>query len=330
MKDDLVEIVEQIQRQCILVIGDMVADVYLDGRISRISREAPVLVLEQEKENFVPGGAANVVHNVATLGGLVWAVGILGSDEQGRGLRLVLEEKGVNTEGLVHDSSRLTISKTRVVAGGAGTVSQQIVRIDRETKAPLSQFVEAELSKVLAELLPKVKGVVLSDYGSGTITEALRKQVIEFCDNNVIPCVVDSRYDLLSFKGVHYIKQNDAEAAKVAGFEITNDELLLKAGAIILEKMNAKGVLITRGSKGMTLFENNGAIHHVPVTNKSEVFDVSGAGDTTVATFILCLASGVEPVLAAELANFASGIAVRKFGTAAVTAKELKQVIGAN
>ena len=139
-----------------------------------------------------------------------------------------------------------------------------------QTKAPLSQFVEAELSKVLAELLPKVKGVVLSDYGSGTITEALRKQVIEFCDNNVIPCVVDSRYDLLSFKGVHYIKQNDAEAAKVAGFEITNDELLLKAGAIILEKMNAKGVLITRGSKGMTLFENNGAIHHVPVTNKSE------------------------------------------------------------
>ena len=330
MEDNLMDIIARIQQQRVLVIGDMVADIYLDGRISRISREAPVLVLEQEKEKFVPGGAANVVHNVATLGGIVWAVGTVGFDEQGHGLRAALEEKGVNTEGLIDDKNRLTISKTRIIAGGAATVSQQIVRIDRETKDPLSETVEAAIEASLATLLPKVSGVVLSDYGSGTITKKLTRQIFAYCNAHDIPCIIDSRYDLLSFVGAHYIKQNDAEAGKIVGFEIKNHETLLKAGAILLEKMQAKGILITQGSEGMTLFERNGAVHHIPVSNKSEVFDVSGAGDTAVATFILCLSAGVEPVFAAKLANFASGIAVRKLGTAAVTANELKEWIGAN
>lgn len=328
MKSDLVDVINQMQEKKILVIGDMVADVYLHGTISRISREAPVLVLEQAEEKIVAGGAANVVHNVATLGGAVWAVGLLGQDQAGEGLAQILVEKGVHIDGLLSLNNRATITKTRIIAGGAATVSQQIVRIDKENNMAMSAAVEAKLMNSLADILKNVDGVVLSDYGSGTITDSIKKQIIYNCKKRNIPCMVDSRYDLLSFAGVDYVKQNDAEASANVGFIIKNEESLLEAGAILLEKMQAKGVLITRGDKGMTLFEANGAVHNIPVSSRSEVFDVSGAGDTCVAAMILAIAAGVEPALAAEISNIASGIAVRKLGTATVSATELKNVIG--
>lgn len=290
------------QGRDILVIGDMVADIYLDGRISRISREAPVLVLEQAGEKVVAGGAANVVNNIATLGGKVHAVGLVGRDKSADGLRAILAKNGADVRGLIADDSRPTISKTRIIAGGRATVSQQIVRIDRESKAPMAPAIEAELCAYIKSVLPTVEGVVISDYGSGTVTEGLQSLLIDYCQTKGIPSIVDSRYAVRRFHGIGYVKQNDAEIAA------------------------AKGVLVTRGELGMVLVEH-GAVHEIPVSDKSEVFDVSGAGDTCVAAVILALAAGIAPATAARLSNIASGIAVRKLGTSTVSVRELAEVI---
>lgn len=290
------------QGRDILVIGDMVADIYLDGRISRISREAPVLVLEQAGEKVVAGGAANVVNNIATLGGKVHAVGLVGRDKSADGLREILAANGADVRGLIADDSRPTISKTRIIAGGRATVSQQIVRIDRESKAPMAPAIEAELRAYIKSILPTVEGVVISDYGSGTVTEGLQSLLIDYCQTKGIPSIVDSRYAVRRFYGIGYVKQNDAEIAA------------------------AKGVLVTRGELGMVLVEH-GAVHEIPVSDKSEVFDVSGAGDTCVAAVILALAAGIAPATAARLSNIASGIAVRKLGTSTVSVRELAEVI---
>ena len=328
MKTDLIDIVDQLAGQRILVIGDMVADVYLEGTISRISREAPVLVLEQAAERVVAGGAANVVNNAATLGGQVFAVGLLGLDRAARGLKEILEGNHVNTQGFFCDEKRPTITKTRIVAGGRATVSQQIVRIDKESREPMTKAFESQISQYLKKILPRIGGIVLSDYGCGTITEALKQQLLDYAHKHSIPVIVDSRYDIRRFRGTDYIKQNDAELAAAVGRELTDEEALYDAGQQLLQELDAKGVLITRGEKGMVLFEASGAIHDIPVSDKSEVYDVSGAGDTCVATVILSLAAGIEPARAAELSNIASGIAVRKLGTATVSADELRLNIG--
>lgn len=327
MDKALLEVIEKIQGSEVLIIGDMIADIYLEGTISRISREAPVLVLEQAAERVVAGGAANVVNNAATLGGVVHAAGLLGDDSGANGLTRILAERGVDIKGFVRDVNRPTISKTRVIAGGRTTVSQQVVRIDKESKAPMNADQEEQLSQYLNLVLPQVKGVVLSDYGSGTITDKLKKQILTYCQEHHIPTIVDSRYDILRFKSVDYIKQNDAELAAAVGRSLHNEAELVAAGKELLEKMSAKGVLITRGEEGMTLFGADGSVNHIPVSDKSEVFDVSGAGDTCVATVILALAAGVEPLAAATLSNIASGIAVRKMGTAVVSAQELRDFV---
>ncbi len=323
MKQELIDIIEQMKGRRILVLGDMVADIYLDGRISRISREAPVLVLEQADEKIVAGGAANVVNNIATLGGQVFAVGLVGLDSAARGLKEILEGNGAHTQGLFCDEKRPTISKTRIIAGGRATVSQQIVRIDKESKEPMTPAFESNMLQYINKLLPKIDGVVLSDYGSGTITGKIRTSILRHCKERGIPSIVDSRYAIHRFEGVGYVKQNDAELAAAVGRELRTEDDLYDAGQELLGELKAQGVLITRGEKGMVLFEDNGAIHDIPVSDKSEVYDVSGAGDTCVATVILALAAGVAPAQAAELSNIASGIAVRKLGTATVSAEEL-------
>lgn len=318
------------QGRKILVIGDMVADVYLSGQIGRISREAPVLILQQIEERIVPGGAANVVANTATLGGEVFAVGVVGEDAYANQLRQMLEQLGVHTEGLVTDSSRPTISKVRVIAGGRATVSQQVVRLDRESNEPLSKKIEAQLIAKLDSILPQVEGIVLSDYGSGTLTEDVKKWLINYANKNKILSIVDSRYDIGRFSGVGYVKQSDNELAAFVGHEINSMGALIEGGSELLKKTNASAVLITRGEKGMSLFERSGAVHHIPVSDKSEVFDVSGAGDTCVSAFILALTGKVTPINAARIANYAAGIAVRKLGTSMVFFTELENVLSKN
>ena len=312
----------------ILIIGDMVADVYLKGNISRVSREAPVLVLEHAGEKVVPGGAANVVHNVATLGGQAFAVGLIGNDKAGSGLRDILNDKNVDTKGLIVEENRPTITKTRIIAGGSATVSQQIVRIDQEVKASILKQSEESFINILKQVIDKIDAVVLSDYGSGMLSDKIRSFIIESCQEKNIKTIVDSRYDILKFEGVSFVKQNEAEAAKAVGFELTSEDAVVTAGKILLEKLQAEGIIISRGEQGMSLIQDNGEIHHIPVVDKSEVFDVSGAGDTAVAAFILAIASGAKPVEATKIANFAAGIAVRKLGTATVSNEELNEVLG--
>lgn len=370
------EAIEKLSGQPVLVLGDMIADIYLYGTIARISREAPVLVLEQSTEKIVAGGAANVINNGATLGGRIFAAGLVGDDNAAKGLSGILQEKSVDVSGFIKDANRSTISKTRIVAGGRTTVSQQIVRVDKESKEPMGKAQEQQLEEYLKQVLPQVKGVVLSDYGSGTITDKLLGQIFAYCQEHNIPTIVDSRYDILRFKTVDYIKQNDAELSAAIGRDLATEEELVQGGCELLLKMSAKGALITRGEDGMSLFqiispqeaadylksqEVSGSgdfgqfregltvklvvkrqtgrlsvvqeliryqdrdilVSHIPVTDKSEVYDVSGAGDTCVATVILGLAAGLEPLLASQLSNEASGIAVRKMGTSVVYAQEL-------
>ena len=327
MKQEMEAMVSEIEGCRILVAGDAVADIYLMGRISRISREAPVLVLEQAEKRIVAGGAANVVNNIATLGGTPFALGLLGLDANGRGLKEVLEGNGAVTEGLLCDSGRPTISKTRIIAGGRATVSQQIVRVDNESREPLSPAHERELLGYVREVLPRMQGIVISDYGSGTVTPRLRSLLLDYAREHDIPSMVDSRYDVRSFKGVGYVKQNDAELAAALGRSFESEEELIEGGQELLQELEAEGVLVTRGEQGMVLLEKDGSVHVIPVSDKSEVYDVSGAGDTCVATFILALAAGAEPAQAAELSNIASGIAVRKLGTATVSNKELGKAV---
>ncbi len=371
------EAIEKLSGQPVLVLGDMIADIYLYGTIARISREAPVLVLEQSTEKIVAGGAANVINNGATLGGRIFAAGLVGDDNAAKGLSGILQEKSVDVSGFIKDANRSTISKTRIVAGGRTTVSQQIVRVDKESKEPMGKAQEQQLEEYLKQVLPQVKGVVLSDYGSGTITDKLLGQIFAYCQEHNIPTIVDSRYDILRFKTVDYIKQNDAELSAAIGRDLATEEELVQGGCELLLKMSAKGALITRGEDGMSLFqiispqeaadylksqEVSGSgdfgqlregltvklvvkrqtgrlsvvqelisyqdrdilVSHIPVTDKSEVYDVSGAGDTCVATVILGLTAGLEPLLACQLSNEASGIAVRKMGTSVVYAQELE------
>ncbi|MBQ1622070.1 MAG: carbohydrate kinase [Selenomonas sp.] len=329
MGRDTADLVKRLAGRRILVIGDMVADIYIDGRISRISREAPVLVLEQAGEKIVAGGAANVAHNAQTLGGSVYAVGLLGEDAAAQGLADILAEKGVQTAGLFRDAARPTISKTRIIAGGRATVSQQIVRLDKESHAPLRRETEGEMLRYLDEILPQMEGIVLSDYGAGTITEAVKDKLIGYAREHGLPSIVDSRYAIRRFRDIGYVKQNDAELSAAVGRELPDEATLMAAGRELLAELSADGVLVTRGEHGMMLFSRAGTVTDIPVSDRSEVYDVSGAGDTCVATVILALAAGIEAPEAARLSNVASGIAVRKLGTATVSAAELSRALDA-
>ncbi|MBR4905206.1 MAG: carbohydrate kinase, partial [Selenomonadaceae bacterium] len=231
---ELINITNKMAGKKVLVIGDIVADVYVDGRISRISREAPVLILEKAGEKIVAGGAANVIANAATMGAEVYAVGITGDDEHAESLRLILKDLGVHLEGLVRDKSRPTISKARIIAGGRATVSQQIVRIDSESKEPLSKKVEAELLTKVDKILPKVDGIIMSDYGSGTITVNARKLITRFAGKKKIPNIVDSRYNIGDFEGVGYVKQNDSELGHFVGQQLNDVTDLISAGTKLL------------------------------------------------------------------------------------------------
>lgn len=327
MKKCLKEIIENWQRKKIMVIGDIIADVYLEGRISRISREAPVLVLEHMDEKVIPGGAANAIYNAGTLGGDVYAVGIIGDDQAGKDLIATLEAKDIHTDGLIIDRSRPTITKTRIMAGGQATVRQQIVRVDREKKTPPGSEVANSILSYISANLPSMNAVVMSDYGSQAISTTVRQMVVNQCKEYGIPCMVDSRYNILEFQGVTFVKQNEAETGAAVGFEISDRDSLYQAGSILLEKLEAEGVLITRGAEGMSIFEQGGRVTHIPVSNVSEVFDVTGAGDTVVVAMMLGIAAGASSHDAARIANFAAGIVVKKPGTATVTPEELQEAI---
>lgn len=327
-KSRLKKYIPLFNQQKVMVIGDLVADVYIEGKISRISREAPVLILHEQEQRIVPGGAANAINNVWALGGQVSMVGVVGLDPEGDKLKKLFAERGVRIEGVFVDSSRPTTTKTRIMAGGQARVKQQVVRVDRESQQKLAEEFELAIVKYIRDHWTNVDGVILSDYGYGVVTPLVIQTVVELQALEKKKIAVDSRYSLLSYQGVTIATPNEAEAGEVYGMDIRDKATLELIGQRLLDDMQVEAVLITRGGEGMALFEQHKPITYIPVTNKHEVFDVTGAGDTVVACLVLALSAGASLADAARLANYAAGIVVRKQGTATVTAEELQEVLG--
>ncbi|GAC1400097.1 MAG: PfkB family carbohydrate kinase [Ktedonobacteraceae bacterium] len=327
------ELIRGFKGKRVLVIGDMVADQYLIGRPTRISREAPVLILELDEERTIPGGATNVAVNARSLEAEVFLAGVVGSDVPGENLRHAIDTLGMHSEGMFTDPTRPTSTKTRIMAGSPQIVQQHIVRIDRVDTSDIVEPCKRHILDYIQAMLPTIDAVVLSDYENGVISP----DIIEACIpvaralNKVI--VVDSHGSLFRFQGVTALTPNQPEAELTLGMTITTQEQLDEAGQHLLQGSNAQSVLLTRGSEGMSLFEAGKAPTHFPIYSlpgASEIVDTNGAGDTVAATFTLALAAGATKIEAAYLANAAAALVVRRLGAASNTPEELLRILTEN
>lgn len=318
-------LLESFARKRLVVLGDVMLDRFIWGRVNRISPEAPVPVVEVERESLYPGGAANVARNLTPFGAAVDLIGMVGEDENSGLLDRVLREDRIGTAKLLRVPGYPTITKTRVVAR-----HQQVVRVDRESPRPLTQEQIGEVVAILDELSPELDAIVLEDYAKGFMTSALVEAVTGLAQQRGVLVTVDPNpRNPIAWKGVAAVKPNRSEAFHEAGLvdpresvHPTEDQALSEVGARLLEKWDTRHVLITLGEKGMMLFSRCGDRYHIP-TRAKEVFDVSGAGDTAIAVFTLALCAGAPPRLAADLSNQASGVVVGKLGTAQITPEDL-------
>jgi rfaE bifunctional protein kinase chain/domain len=306
----------------ILVVGDVIMDEFLWGRVERISPEAPVPVVQVEEESLVMGGAGNVVNNIISLGGKALLCGVIGNDAMGRELVHMLQKMNSPTHGLVVEERRPTTIKTRVVAH-----SQQVVRVDREESEPVTEASIEKIITVIKEQLGSIDAIVVSDYGKGVVTSSLMDGLRSFGQGGQNILAVDPTVrNLALYKDVTLITPNNHEAQQMSGIHIEDHQSVRQAGVHLLKELNCQMVLITHGDKGMTLFEGNGETTEIPTVAR-KVFDVSGAGDTVIAAFTLAVASGLTPSEAALLSNLAAGIVVGEIGTAAVAASRLKEIL---
>ncbi len=323
-------LVPQFQGKRVLVIGDMVLDQYTIGRPTRISREAPVLILELDEERNIPGGAINVAVNACVLGAEVFLVGVVGDDIPGQQLRQEIEARGMHHEGLFIDSTRPTSTKTRVMAGSPQIVQQHIVRIDRVDTSEVREPCKSKMLDYIQQVLPSMDAVVLSDYENGVISPEIIKMSISMARklNKVI--VVDAHELLFRFQGATALTPNQPEAERTLKVTINTPEEMDTAGQRLLEESHAQGVLITRGSEGMSLFEKDKQPTHIPIydmPNASEIVDTNGAGDTVAATFTLALTVGATMSEAAYIANAAAARVVRHLGNTSNTPEELMSLL---
>ena len=330
--DRLLSLVDRFPSCRVVVAGDLVADEFLSGQPSRVSREAPVLILSYEDTRVVPGGGANAANNVATLGGRVQLFGLTGRDEAGRRL-LECFPRSVNTRNVLRPAGYRTPTKTRVLAGGIHSAKQQIVRIDREPGAPPPPELAARIADALLEAAGAADAVLLSDYGYGLVTPALASAItarLEAARRDARPPVlIDSRYNLGAYRGLAACTPNQPEVEQLFDRKIGDDGAALeKAGRTLLRRLQMQAVLVTRGSRGMALFQRSVPTVHIPIFGTDEVADVTGAGDTVMAVMSLALAAGASFHEAALLANYAGGIVVMKRGTATVSRDELAAAIG--
>ena len=327
----LVALVDRLAGRQVAVIGDMIADEFIYGQIARVSREAPVLILQYDATEVVPGGAGNAANNVAALGGAAMAVGVLGRDEAGRRLRAALR-RGVGRHGLVQAAGYRTPTKTRILAGGVHSAKQQVVRIDRDTRSPIGAGARRLFDRAALEATASCDALLVSDYGSGLITPALvarlRTVVAERSRRDRPPIVIDSRYGLLRYRGLTACTPNESEVEHLLGIRIDDDlGVLERAGRTLLRQCGMGAVLVTRGSRGMALFEPQRPTVHIPIFGTDEIADVTGAGDTVIAAVTLGLATGASFYEAAQLANYAGGLVVMKRGTATVGRDELREAV---
>jgi len=313
----------------VAVAGDFIADEFIYGQIGRVSREAPVLILNYDSTDIVPGGAGNAVSNVAALGGDARAVGRIGRDDTGRRLLQVLRRRRVDVRAMDAPAGYRTPTKTRILAGGIHSAKQQIVRIDRAASERADDRARAAFARRVRTAVRGCSALLVSDYGSGLVTPSL---VAEAQRRMRTPTVlVDSRYDLLKFRGMTACTPNESEVEAALGIRIgDNLRALERAGRELLRRTRARAVLVTRGSRGMALFEPDRRTIHIPISGSDQIADVTGAGDTVIATMTLALAAGASFEEAARLANYAGGLVVMKRGTATVSAAELGHAIEAD
>jgi rfaE bifunctional protein kinase chain/domain len=312
----------------LLVIGDLICDEYLIGKPSRVSREAPVIILKFTDRDVRLGGAANAANNVDTLGARVIPVGVVGRDRAGDELLGLFHASGIPTDGIVTETGRPTPVKTRIMAGGYQATRQQVVRLDREPSGDLAPMTEDALVSRLGALASRVDGILVSDYGYGTVSPRVFERVRAVARAAGAIVTVDSRYDLPRFPGVTAATPNEAELGELTGEAVDDERAVEKGGRQLLERLDAQLLLVTRGSQGIALLERDGGSTFMPIFGTDEIADVTGAGDTVIGTFTLALASGASPVDAATLANMAGGIVVMKRGTTTVTRDELSQALG--
>jgi rfaE bifunctional protein kinase chain/domain len=319
--------VEGFTDRLVVVVGDLIVDEYIYGKPDRISREAPVLILRFTQRETRLGGAANASHNVHALGARVVPLGVVGTDAAGDELLDLCDHAGIVTEGVVREPGRPTPMKTRIMAGGYQSTRQQVVRVDREPPAGPGPIAEDALIERLAGLAAGAAAFVVSDYGYGTVTPRLFAEVLALAGRAGAVVTVDSRYELPRFRGVTAATPNEAELEQLTGI-IVDDELSLeKAGRQLLDRLEARYLLLTRGSRGIGLLEREGRTTLIPIFGSDEIADVTGAGDTVISAFTLALASGASAVDAARIANVAGGLVVMKRGTAVVEVRELWRAI---
>jgi rfaE bifunctional protein kinase chain/domain len=318
------EIVNAFPRVKVAVLGDLVADEFVFGEISRVSREAPVLILKHRERTVLPGGGANAIYNLADLGVKVLPVGVVGDDEPGRVLMQQFRQKKIPVTGILIVKGHTTVTKTRILAGMTHTNRQQVLRVDREPEKVLARSVEAELVRLAGDFTRDADALLISDYGYGAATPALLQQLRANASLNGLPIALDSRYRILEYSGITAATPNEPEVEEALRLKIGSDHNVLRAaGQELLGRMKLESLVITRGRDGMVAFTRDNDPVEIPIYGSDQVADVTGAGDTVVATFTAALAAGADAESAARLANYAGGIVVTKRGTATVTRDEL-------
>jgi len=320
----LKKIVESLPKVTVTVVGDLVADEFIFGEISRVSREAPVLILKHRERTVVPGGGANAINNLAALGVNVLPVGVVGDDEAGRLLLKAFRHKHVPMSGVLKDKSYTTVTKTRILAGMTHTARQQVVRVDREPETEPNRHLKRELVLAAREYARVSDALLISDYGYGAASPAILNAIRERGRLDGIPIILDSRYRMLQYAGVAAATPNEPEVEAALGVRIGNDwSRLCSAGQQVMSLMKLQSLVITRGRDGMAAFTGKHKPVDIPIFGSDQVADVTGAGDTVIATFAAAFAAGANTEEAAQLANYAGGIVVMKRGTATASNQEL-------
>ena len=324
MQERLLNIIKSFAEQRIVIVGDAIADQFLHGSISRVSREAPVFILRHQRTETLPGGAANCAMNLVALGAHVSLISVVGDDESGSELRAKLEAAGVEIDGVIVSDKVQTTTKVRILAGHSHSSKQQVIRIDYEG-APLNDDeTRAAIHRKLEEAIPKAKALIMSDYNYGVVDAAAVEMIRKSSD---IPVLVDSRFHLSDFPGFTAATPNQEEVENVVGAPVSCTEELQTAAQALKKRLSYRALLVTRGSQGMMLLDGDKEPLHIRAVGAQQAVDVTGAGDTVIATFALALASGASFADAARLANYAGGLVVMKRGTATVSASELEHAI---
>jgi len=313
------ELLTSVRSKNIAVIGDVMIDRYIWGSVNRISPEAPVPVVEVESESARTGGAANVANNITSLGAKAFLIGVVGNDYSGKEFRSILEQQGTSAEGIVTDDARPTTVKTRVIAH-----NQHVVRIDSEEKKDVNEAVQQKIFSVLERHIQELDAIIIEDYNKGVVVTSLIRRIIDLANTHKKIVTIDPKFhNFFEYTNVTVFKPNKKETEEALGMKLRTDEEVIAAGKTLLQRLNAETVLLTRSEQGMSLFEKTGSVVHIP-TKARKVADVSGAGDTVIATLTAMIASGASFVEAATLANYAGGIVCGEVGIIPIEPRTLR------